>query len=283
MFKQIIFAALLLPHYCLAQSTIILKEENVENAYPRLSKDGKSILYQSNRTGNWQIYTCDMKGRSLKNITGKSHNNNFPDWSPDNNWVAFVSDRDGNEEIYLVKTDGTGLKRVTNNTARDIHPYFSPDGKYLLFNSDRKGGQFDVYRYRIADGKTEQITDTKANETCARYAPDMKQMVLLRNDEVEDNIYTLTDAVSKNISNTPNVYHGWPVYSYDGKWIYYSSMEKGTYSIFRIKPDGKEKEQVTNAAKGEEHARVNISRDGKMIVYNIRSENMIYIVSRRLA
>ena len=34
----------------------ILWEDGVENAYPRWSNDGTKILYQSNRTGNWQIY-----------------------------------------------------------------------------------------------------------------------------------------------------------------------------------------------------------------------------------
>jgi Tol biopolymer transport system component len=28
------------------------------------------------------------------------------------------------------------------------------------------------------------------------------------------------------------------MFSYDGKWIFYSSMENGSYSIFKIKTDG---------------------------------------------
>jgi len=85
---------------------ILLKEDNIENAYPRLSADGKKILYQSNRIGKWQLYIMDIDGKSQQRITNDTFNNNFPDWSSDNKWIAFVSDRDGNEEIYAMKFIG---------------------------------------------------------------------------------------------------------------------------------------------------------------------------------
>jgi TolB protein len=156
---------------------VILKEDHIENAYPHLSNDGKRVLYQSNRTKKWQLYVMNIDGTSQERITNDTFNNNFPDWSADNKWVAFVSDRDGNEEIYLMKSDGSDPKRITNDPARDIHPYFSPDGNYILFNSTRANGSLDVYRYTIASGKLEHITSSSDEETCARYSPDMKQIV----------------------------------------------------------------------------------------------------------
>jgi len=77
--------------------TVLLHEDGVENAYPRLSRDGKRILYQSNRTGKWQLYIMDITTKKQERITNDAFNNNFVDWSMDGLWVAFVSDRDGNE------------------------------------------------------------------------------------------------------------------------------------------------------------------------------------------
>ncbi|QHT67690.1 hypothetical protein GXP67_14145 [Rhodocytophaga rosea] len=268
-----------------AQSpTVLLSENGIENAYPRLSKDGKRILYQSNRTGTWQLYVMTVADKSQQRLTNDTFNNNFPDWSADNEWIAFVSDRDGNEEIYLMKPDGTSLKRLTQDTSRDIHPYFSPDRKYLLFNSDREGPSLDIYRYTLETGQTERLIHSSDEETCARYSPDMKTLVLLKNNQLSDDIF-LVDASSKaltNLSNTPNVYHGWPVFSADGQWIYYSSMEKGTYSIYRIKPDGTAKQQLTKTKSGEEHARVSLSAEAKLMVYNIKQRKTISIVSQSL-
>ena len=81
--------------------TPILWEDGVENAYPRWSNDGNKILYQSNRTGRWQIYIMDKDGSNNKRVTNDKYNNNFPAWSPDNKQIAFVSDRRGNEDIYV--------------------------------------------------------------------------------------------------------------------------------------------------------------------------------------
>ncbi len=268
-----------------SQPTIILKEDNIENAYPRLSKDGRQILYQSNRTGKWQLYICDTAGKNQKAITKGSYNNNFPDWSLDNRLVAFVSDCDGNEEIYTCNTDGSNRQRITNEAARDIHPYFSPDGKYILFNSDRGGNQLDVYRYTIADKKTERLTNTLENETCARYSPDMKSIVLLKNSASSDDLYLLSTStfLVENLSKTPRAYHGWPMFSNDGKWVYYSSMEGGACSIYRIHPDGSGKKQVTVAKAGEDTARINLSHDGSFMIYNIKAGKTISIVKEKIS
>jgi TolB protein len=264
-----------------AEPTVILHEDRVENAYPRLSNDGKRILYQSNRTGRWQLFIMEIATRKQTRITNDTHNNNFVDWSADNQWVAFVSDRDGNEEIYRMKTDGTGIERLTNDPARDIHPYFSPDGKYLLFNSTRANGSLDVYRMNLADRKVEPITRSPMEETCARYSPDMKWIVLLRNDIERDDIALLEVATGKMnwLTNTPGITDGWPMFSADGKWIYFSSMETGRHSVRRIRPDGTGEESLTDAPEGEEHGRAFISKDGRTVIHNRRRNGGIDILS----
>ena len=277
----------LLPFLGLAQtdgSTLLYKIDNKEIAYPRLSKDSNKILYQSNQDGNWQLYIMDIAKGTHKLLMKDVYNNNFPDWSYDNKWIAFVSDRDKNEEIYIMKTDGSNLKRITTNTNRDIHPYFSPDGKYLLFNSTRSNGSFDIFRYNIATGEIKQLSATPQDETCARYSPDMKQILYLQNDPASDDV-VIADSLNKqqkNISNTPAVRDGWPMFSYDGKWIFYSSMENGSYSIYKIQIDGTNKKQITKAAADEEDARVSLSRDGKRMIYNKRVGETIELRSLKI-
>lgn len=251
-------------------SRMILRMEGKEYAYPRISKNGDKILFQSNEKGHWQLMIYDTMTRAQLPVMEDDYNNNFPDWSADNAWIAFASDRDGNEEIYMMRTDGSMLRRLTNDPGRDIHPYFSPDGRYLLFNSTRGNGSFDIYRYTIATGELIRLTDTPENETCARFSPNMKQIVFLKNDDASDDVFIADASLMKprNLTQTPSTTDGWPMFSPDGQWIYWSSRESGTYHIYKIRLDGTSKQKLTWASPGEEDARVYIAADGSHFIYN---------------
>jgi TolB protein len=263
------------------QVTVLLHEAGVENAYPRASADGRHILYQSKRTGTWQLFILDVATGTSTRITDDAFNNNFVDWSADGEWVAFVSDRDGNEEIYRMRVDGSALERLTNDMERDIHPYFSPDGKKLLFNSTRGNGSLDVYSLTLASGRIDRLTDSPMEETCARYSPDMSSMVYLRNDAMSDDIAVqdMTTGAVFDLTGTPQITDGWPMFSPDGEWIYYSTMASGWHSIHRIRPDGSGDEVITQAGAGEEDGRAFICADGRTLIYNKRKGSAIDILS----
>ncbi|HEU4616239.1 MAG TPA: DPP IV N-terminal domain-containing protein [Kofleriaceae bacterium] len=255
---------------------VILHEDGVENAYPRLSSDGREILYQSNRGGTWQLYVLDIATGTSRALT-REGNNNLPDWSPDGRLVAFVSDRDGNEEIYVMNRDGSEPRRLTTNPGRDIHPYFSPDGKTLLYNSQRTGRSLDVFALDLASGTEHQLTETRQDETCARYAPDGSRFVLLRNDASSDDVWIIDAHAEHNLTRTPHVRDGWPVFGPDGR-VYYASMALGSFSIYRSRSDGTKLEQLTFAAPDEEDARPFVSHDGRRLIFNRRRGNAIDIM-----
>jgi dipeptidyl aminopeptidase/acylaminoacyl peptidase len=59
--------------------------------HPRWSPDGKSILFESNRGGSFQLYTVSAEGGEAKQITSISTEANSGIWSPDGKSIAFVS------------------------------------------------------------------------------------------------------------------------------------------------------------------------------------------------
>lgn len=281
-FSLILFWCLNFSVVCTSQVSnckLLTNPSNFETAYPRLFADNSKVLYQSNESGHWQLMLLDIGKNEYINLSNDRFNNNYPDISPDNRHIAFVSDRDGNEEIYLMSVHGDSIRRITHNTSRDIHPYFSPDGKSLLFNSTEGNGSLDIYRYDITTGTTSRLTDTPDNETCARYAPDMNHIVYLKNNAAEDDIYVLDldTFLSKNLTNTPTTLDGWPMYDKKGEWIYFSSMESGRHSIYRIDLSGQHKTRLTTALSNEEDARVYVSNDSRFMVYNKKVDRVIKI------
>ena len=266
------------------EPTRLLWTDGVQNAYPRWSKDGSQILFQSNRSGKWQIYVMNRDGSGEQQLTHDDANQNFPDWSPDNMRLAFVSDRDGNEEVYVMAMDGSGLKNLSNNPGRDIHPYWAPDGKRLLFNSSRDNEtSFEIYEVNADGSGLKRLTQTDAVETCARFLPDQNKIVCPRGANNDDVV-----VLDANGGDPVNVTHsaaaeGWPTWAPDGRHIIYSTDAPGAFSLFLVTADGSDPRQLTFPTAPLYDARAMISPDGATVVFNRQTAETIGIFLLPLA
>jgi len=59
--------------------------------HPRWSPDGKTILFESNRGGDWQLWTIELGGGEARQLTTISTGANTGIWSRDGKSIAFVS------------------------------------------------------------------------------------------------------------------------------------------------------------------------------------------------
>jgi Tol biopolymer transport system component len=103
----------------------------VENL--RVSRDGKWLLYDSNRSGNADVYRVPLNGGEPERITTDPADDFAPDLSPDDQEVAFHSWRTGSRDIYVQPLDGRPLQHVTSSPAQELVPVWSPDGRTLAF------------------------------------------------------------------------------------------------------------------------------------------------------
>ncbi|MCB0052667.1 MAG: PD40 domain-containing protein, partial [Caldilinea sp.] len=114
------------------------------------------IAFQSNRGGNWDIFTiragCDVatlgeEACGLRQLTDDPADDMLPAWSPDGRHIAFVSTRDGGADLFFVTLDDGSVQRVTNDPAGAWRPAWLPDSRHLLFTSARSGNN-DLYAVR---------------------------------------------------------------------------------------------------------------------------------------
>lgn len=109
------------------------------------------IVFESNRTGDWDIYRMNPDGTHIVNLTHSATSEGDAAWSPDGKLIAFESDRDGNLEIYTMDgSDGQHLVRLTYWPDVDEDPSWSPDSQYIAFTSLRDGNR-EIY-VAMADG-----------------------------------------------------------------------------------------------------------------------------------
>ncbi len=93
---------------------------------------------------NLEIFTCNLDGSDLKQITNLGSANWAPYMHPSGEKILFASNHHTESgrvfNIFSINIDGTGLKQITYDNTFDAFPMFSYDGKYLVFSSNRNNG-----------------------------------------------------------------------------------------------------------------------------------------------
>ena len=69
---------------------------------PEWSPNDSLIVFISDRSGNWDIWTIPSDGGNVTQLTTNPGNDMYPCWSPDGTKIAFTSDRSGNRDIWII-------------------------------------------------------------------------------------------------------------------------------------------------------------------------------------
>jgi dipeptidyl aminopeptidase/acylaminoacyl peptidase len=113
------------------------------NSHPVLSRDGKKIIFLSNRDGLAQVYVADVAKPDAPAVHLVSTQERMvePVTTKDGKSVIFLSDkgRDENFDFYRVDLDGKNLVQLTSGEPLHRDAALVPDGKAdTLFFSARK-------------------------------------------------------------------------------------------------------------------------------------------------
>jgi TolB protein len=103
-----------------------------EAAHPDWSPVGDQIVYQSPKSGSWDLYLINADGSNQRQLTNDPAIEGLAAWSPDGQWVAYLSNAGGNWGIWLIRADGSQRQLLfafdggTFNP-KPITPYFGRD------------------------------------------------------------------------------------------------------------------------------------------------------------
>ena len=149
-------------------------------AHATFSNKNGRIVYISDRSGNWQLYTVNPDGSDLFQVTNLPPSDDdgwFPSISPDGQHIVFNYNAGTGPDLYLVNSDGSGLRQLTNDQS-SFWARWSPDGKRLVFTTFANLPTA-VISTMAADGSGPRklLTTPNWESVGGFYTPDGKQIV----------------------------------------------------------------------------------------------------------
>src|SRR5699024_4341381 len=230
---------------------------------PVISPDGKEILF--GYMGN--IYKVNSTGgTAIPLTTGETHYKQ-PIWSHDGKTIAFSNDRYGNFDVYTMPAEGGKQTRITYHSADDFAYDFTPDNKNVWVGSRRdapaKSVRFPELRYFQnlylipKDGGRPELL-TAAGVDNARFNHDATKLVFQNVKGYEDYhrkhekaditrdiwIYDIENDDYQQITADKHENRK-PVFSNDGKAIFYTSEKNGDLNIYKYQLENQQEKQLT--------------------------------------
>jgi TolB protein len=166
------------------QFQIMLMDANGENAgnIPKVSgwdttwsPDGKKILFASDRGGLTQLYTINLQGKQLFQVTKLPAIRGRSDWSPDGQFIVTYSGDAWKREVYIMNADGSNVRQLTPSGGNSQGPSFSPDGKWVTFTAyfDHFGDEngCEIYIIRVDGTDLRRLTNNDYCDYQPRWGP----------------------------------------------------------------------------------------------------------------
>ena len=158
------------------------------DAQPRFSPDGKKILFVSDRTGGYNLWTISVDKRDTVQITtGNTNTYESPVWTPDGKYIVatrgqklWLFPEKGGSGIQLIRAAGApaagagGAGGGAPDVERQEGPAFGKDPRYIYFAQRRGGWVYNTplgdYQLMQYDRETGQTT-TKESRWGSAFRP----------------------------------------------------------------------------------------------------------------
>jgi Tol biopolymer transport system component len=201
--------------------------------------------------GRSKPYVMDRDGRNKRDVSGQGGGFAYGySAAPDGKRISYHEDY----QVYVADADGSGKKRLDTGKPFNFAPRWSPDGRWLLFLS---GTHYDCHPYLARPDGTglRKLADRGGYRGVVEFL------------DVPD-------------------FHGGssdtPVWSPDGKWVYFTAAVGKSVELFRATPAG-EVTRLTRSPDGTLHYHPQPSPDGDRLAYGSKRDGVRQLYVLRLA
>ena len=217
---------------------------------PAWTPDGNEIIFSASSSDSPSVWRVPASGGTPKPVLGSgasavsatiSRRNELAFQEilyQDDVWQADLQDKGTPRGIPKLLIPAKGL---------NIRPQYSPDGKKIVLQSSRSGYS-EIWVCDRDGANCNSVTHLKGVAGAPRWSPDGKNLAFEFHPQSYSEVYIVEVGGGKPrlLETFPEVDNGGPVWSRDGKWMYfYSDSKNGRFQIWKTPVGGGSPVQVT--------------------------------------
>ncbi len=205
------------------------------------SPDGMKIAFVSNRNGSYQIYTMNPDGSDIMQITNIDNGASNIQWAPNGKYISFTSDVKIDKTVHdkYPEYPKANMKIYTSLPLRHWDEWEDENYSHLFIVSSNGGAVTDIMPGQAFDtplkpsGGAEQISWSSDSKEIAYTCKKLQGLDFVQTTNSNIYIYNFETKQTKSIADNFNGYDLEPLYSPDGKYIAFISMEHNGFESDR--------------------------------------------------
>lgn len=210
--------------------------------------DGRSLFIASARDDVFALWRVQIAGGQVERLSIGTQNAMFPNVSRDGSLLSFlVSSNVSSVWAADIRADGTITPtRLIESNGEDGQPQLSPDSSRIVFSSTRTGTS-QIWLAGWDGSHPEQLTSVHAIAGTPHWSPNGEFVAFDVHEGKHAGIYIVRPRVGTPKRVTPSDYEAVePVFSRDGRFIYFLSNRSGDWQVWKIPISGGGAVQVTS-------------------------------------
>src|SRR5215207_2644625 len=194
------------------------------------SSDEKSLLFHSNKSGIFNVYSVAVTGGSPTQLTSSTKESTFAvSYFPTDTRVIYTYDRGGNENnhLYLRELNGTERDLTPGEKVKANFIGWTHDRKSFLFSTNERDARFfDIYELPLESFKPSMIYKDESGFDFGSISNDKKYIAFEKSggSQADSDVY-LYNAATKELKNitthTGDMANTAADFDINSKYLYY--------------------------------------------------------------